>query len=162
MDFRIVDTTTGRILETHTVREELESSGFGVSLGFDNVALGSSQFYQTPLGQAVRRGITKAVQRFAVRANETAWAGREVEFDKREIFINAGRVSGISAGDAFVVERIVKKLTDPTTNEVLMIKKKPLGMVKIKRVMPKISIGEFSPMDVVKPKRGDLVVGVEK
>lgn len=50
MDFRIVDTTTGRILETHTVREELESSGFGISLGFDNVELGTSQFYKTPLG----------------------------------------------------------------------------------------------------------------
>lgn len=57
---------------------------------------------------------------------------------------------------------LLKKLTDPSTNEVLMIKKKPLGMVRIKRVMKKISIGEFSPMDVVKPKRGDLVVGVEK
>jgi curli biogenesis system outer membrane secretion channel CsgG len=80
MDFRIVDTTTGQVLQTYTVREALESTGYGVSIGFEDVGLGTRRFYKTPLGQAVRRAITKAVQQIATKANDVAWAGRGVFF----------------------------------------------------------------------------------
>ncbi|MCW9003178.1 MAG: hypothetical protein OQJ87_10720, partial [Rhodospirillales bacterium] len=146
MDFRVVDTTSGRVLETHRVSEPIESSGFDLSLGYQGVSLGTNQFYNTPLGGAARKAITRAVQAIAANAQATAWTGQVVDFDNGEVYINAGSSSGIKEGDTFMVERIVKKLTDPATSEVLMIRKKPLGLVEVQSVTPKIAFGAFQPL----------------
>lgn len=61
-----------------------------------------------------------------------------------------------------MVERVVKRLTDPTTNEVLMVRKKSIGIVEVKTVAAKIAFGPFQPLDVGKPKRGDNVVILKK
>lgn len=162
MDFRIVDTTSGQVLESFTEKESIESSGFDLSLGYQGMSLGGNQFNKTPLGQAARKVITKAVQRVATNAAKTAWTGAVVDFDAGEIFINAGSETGMKKGDTFMVERVVKRLTDPSTGEVLMIRKEPLGMVELKMVAPKIASGPFRPMGTEMPRRGDLVVVLTK
>ncbi len=58
----------------------------------------------------------------------------------------------------FMIERVVKKLTDPTTLEVLSIRKKALGIIEIAGVEKKVSFGPFQPLEVEPPQRGDLVV----
>jgi curli biogenesis system outer membrane secretion channel CsgG len=162
MDFRIVDTTTGRVLQSYRVKEVIDNSSWDVSLGYKGVSMGTNQFMKTPLGQAARVVITRAVRRIATSAGDTAWTGQVVDFDQGEVYINAGKSSGLKVGDAFMIERVVKRLTDPTTNEVLMIRKKPIGMVEIKTVAPKIAFGPFQPLDIGKPQRGDLVVVLKK
>jgi len=157
IDVRLVDTTSGQVLETHTIREEIESSGWDLSGGFKGISLGTNQFYKTPLGQAARSVITKAVQRIAVQAENTAWSGQVVDFDGKEVYINAGARSGLHVGDKFMVERVVKRLTDPTTNEVLSIRKKELGVLQITGVEKKISYGQFAPLGMEPPQRGDYV-----
>ena len=162
MDFRVVDTTTGRVLETHRVREMIESNGFDVSVGYRGISLGSNQFYNTPLGQATRRAITRAVQLLARDADKAGWTGQVVDFERNEIYINAGSATGVKSGDTFMVERVVKRLTDPATNEVLLLKKKRLGIVEVGEVGEKIAIGTFKPLDTDAPARGDLVVALAK
>lgn len=162
MDFRIVDTTTGQVLQSYTIKESIDNSSWDVSLGYKGVSMGTNQFMKTPLGQAARTVITKAVQRIAHRAKDTVWTGQVVEFDRGEVYINAGMASGLKSGDAFMIERVVKRLTDPTTNEVLMLRKKQIGIVEVKTVTPKIAFGPFQPLDVGNPQRGDLVVVLKK
>lgn len=162
MDFRIVDTTTGQVLQSYKIKEQIDNSSWDVSLGYQGVSMGSNKFMKTPLGQAARSVITKAVHRIADQAKNTAWTGQVVEYDNGEVYINAGKTSGLKVGDAFMVERIVKRLTDPTTNEVLMVRKKEIGIVEVKTVAPKIAFGPFQPLDVGKPKRGDNVVVLKK
>jgi curli biogenesis system outer membrane secretion channel CsgG len=162
MDIRIVDTTSGRVVQTHRVSAPVESSGFDVSLGYRGISLGGNQFNKTPLGKAVRNAITGAVQLMAIHARNASWTGQVVDFDNGEIFINAGASSGLRKDDLFMVERVVKRLTDPTTGEVLMLRKKELGVVQITMVADKIASGKFKPFDADAPKRGDAVVIIKK
>jgi len=162
MDVRVVDATTGRVLEVQRVEEPIESSGFDLSVGYSGLSMGGNKFWKTPLGEASRRALTRAVQNIARQADGKPWAGQVVDFDGGVLFINAGGRSGIKTGDSFMVERIVKKLTDPATGEVLSLRKAPLGLVKVDTVEPKISMGKFTAIDVNPPKRGDLVLTVRK
>ncbi len=162
MDVRVVDATTGRVLEVQRVEEPIESSGIDLSVGYSGLSMGGNKFWKTPLGEASRRALTRAVQNIARQADGKPWAGQVVDYDGGVLFINAGGRSGIKAGDSFMVERIVKKLTDPATGEVLSLRKAPLGLVKVDTVEPKISMGKFTAIDVNPPKRGDLVLTVRK
>lgn len=157
IDIRLVDSTSGQILETHRLKDEVSSSGWDLSFGYEGISLGTNQFYKTPLGQAVRNVITKAVRRIAVQAQKTGWTGLVVEFDGKDVYINAGTRSGLNVGDKFMIERVEKRLTDPTTQEVLSIRKKALGIVEVTGVEKKVSYGPFQPLEVTAPQRGDLV-----
>lgn len=61
IDIRIVDANTGRVVNATSVEGKPREVGgeFGVSLA--NVAFGSSAYYKTPIGQAVRDCINTAV-----------------------------------------------------------------------------------------------------
>lgn len=162
MDIRVVDATTGRVVDVQRVEEPIESSGIDVSVGYEGLSLGGNKFWKTPLGQASRRALTRAVQNFAREADGKPWAGQVVDFDTGVVFINAGENSGIKTGDSFMVERIVKKLTDPATGEILSLRKTALGLVKVDMVEAKLSSGRFTALDVQPPKRGDLVMTVKQ
>jgi curli biogenesis system outer membrane secretion channel CsgG len=162
MDIRIVDTTSGRVVQTHRVSAPIESSGFDLSFGYRGISLGGNQFKKTPLGLAVRNAITGAVQLMAIHAQKAVWSGQVVDVDGSEIFINAGASSGLKKDDLFMVERVVKRLTDPTTGEVLMIRKRELGVVQLTMVTEKIASGTFRPLDRLAPRRGDSIVIIKR
>jgi len=162
MDVRVVDTTTGEVLESHTVSEAIESSAFNLSAGYSGISLGGDQFEKTPLGEATRGAIKKAVAAIISTSRKTPWTGRVVDFDGGEIYVNAGKRSGIKKGDMFMVERVVKTFTDPVTGQVLGTRKKELGLVKITGVQEKLAYGPFNALEDPLPRRGDLVVIIRK
>ncbi len=158
MDIRLVNATTSQVEEVYRVSEPIDNSSWDLSLGYKGVSMGTNQFLKTPLGEATRKAITRAVQMIAAKSNSVAWTGRVVDFDEGQVYINAGSNSGIRANDKFMVERVIKKLTDPQTGEVLMIRKKELGLVTVTDVTAKLSFGGFVPLDIDTPQRGDLIV----
>ncbi|WP_020593983.1 CsgG/HfaB family protein [Kiloniella laminariae] len=158
MDIRLVNATTSQVEEVYRVSEPIDNSSWDLSLGYEGVSLGTNQFYKTPLGEATRKAITHAVQLIAAKTNTVAWTGQVVDFDEGQVYINAGSSSGIQANDKFMVERVVKRLTDPQTGEVLMIRKKELGLVTVSDVLEKVSFGGFIPLDIDAPQRGDVIV----
>lgn len=160
MDIRLVNTTTSQVEEVYKVSEQIDNSSWDVSLGYQGMSLGTNQFLKTPLGEAARKCITTAVQQIAAKTNNMPWTGQVVDFEAGEVYINAGSQSGLKQNDKFMVERILKKLTDPATGEVLLLKKKELGLVTISTVTEKLSIGGYTALDVDPPQRGDLVVTV--
>ncbi len=151
IDVRLVDTTTGQVIETHTINQPISSSGFDVSLGYRGINMGTNQFDKTPLGVASRAVISRAVRRITSDVRGTPWTGRVVEFDGDYLYINAGSRAGIKSGDKFMIERVVKRLTDPTTSEVLSIRKKPLGVLQVTGVENKISMAPSSPWKWSRP-----------
>jgi hypothetical protein len=156
MDIRVVDTTTGVVLETHRVRESISSEGWDVSAGYKGVSFGTNQFDKTPLGQASRAAIVRAVEFIAVRAEKTPWTGQVVEYDGKRLYINAGERSGMKAGDQLMIERAGKVMTDPTTGEVLSVRKEEIGVLRLTKVEEKISSGSFTPLSSKPPQRGDF------
>ncbi|MFN0044426.1 MAG: CsgG/HfaB family protein [Alphaproteobacteria bacterium] len=162
MDFRVVDTTSGRVVETHKVSQPIENSGIDLSVGYRGMNIGGNQFANTPLGMAARKAITEAVSLVARDAAKMDWTGQVVDFDAGEIVINAGATSGLKKGDIFVVERVTKRLTDPSTGEILSVRKKSLGIVEVDQIEPKVASGKFQPLEPDKPERGDYVTVMKK
>ncbi len=129
-----------------------------LNLNYQGLSFGSNAFWQTPLGEATRHAIQYAVHDFAVAAAEVPWRGHVVEFDGEKVFINAGRNTGLQAGDEFLVKRTVKKFTDPETGVLLGAQRVALGTVEVTAVLDKLAYGRFEPYGQVSPRRGDLVV----
>jgi curli biogenesis system outer membrane secretion channel CsgG len=162
MDVRVVDTTTGEVVESHVVAKEIESSAFNLSAGYSGMSFGGDTFNKTPLGEATRSAVKDAVDAITRTAAAHPWLGLVVEIDGNEIYINAGRNAGVSAGDMFMIERITKTFTDPSTGQVLGARRRELGVLKISEVEEKLSIGVYSPISATAPKRGDRVVTITK
>lgn len=157
-NYRIVDASTSQILETHSITESIESTSFNISGGYKGISLGTNQFYQTPLGEASRRGITRMVELMAARARNTPWQARVVDAEGGDIYISAGANSGLKRGDRFSIERVVKTFTDPSTGQVIGVRQKQLGTVTLTGVEPLLSYGKFAGASAEPPQRGDLVL----
>jgi curli biogenesis system outer membrane secretion channel CsgG len=158
LDIQVIDSTTGQVLSSFPIRETVSSKSVGIDVSKHGVSTGYSQFFATSIGQAARRAITKAVERFADDAARQAWTGRVVAFEGGEVVINAGVNSGIQVGDSFVVERASQLFTDPSTGRVLGQRKVRLGRVVVSAVDSEIAFGSFQPINTAAPMRGDLIV----
>ncbi len=154
MDVRLEDTTTGRTTALRPVEENIDASG---GVDYAAMRLGSARFLKTPLGEAHRRAVTRAVQRIAIEANRWPWSGQVVRFEKGVVHINAGTEIGVKSGDAFTVERVVRRVTDPQTGALRSLRKKPIGIFRTDSVDGTSASGRFSPTDFDMPRQGDLV-----
>jgi len=158
MSIQIVSAHTGQILADYSVREEISSKSVGIDVTKAGINTGYSQFMTTSIGQAARRAITAAVQRFADEVASRPWSGQVVAFDQGEVIINAGSASGIRTGDTFGVERNAQVFTDPGTGRVLGYRTLDMGNVVIDYVDNELAFGTFQPAMNIAPSRGDLVV----
>lgn len=154
IDVQLEDTTTGKTMKLRPVEENIDASGV---VDYAAMRLGSARFLKTPLGEANRRAATRAVQRVAIEVNRRPWSGQVVRFEKGVVHINAGTDIGVKAGDAFTVERVVRRITDPKTGALRALRKKPLGIFRTDTVDGETASGRFSPTDFEMPRQGDLV-----
>lgn len=154
IDVQLEDTTTGKTTTLRPVEENIDASG---GVDYAAMRLGSARFLKTPLGEANRRAVTRAVQRIAIEANRRPWSGQVVRFERGVVHINAGTDIGVKAGDAFAVERVVRRITDPQTGALRALRKKPLGIFRTDTVDGETASGRFSPTDFNMPRQGDLV-----
>lgn len=157
IDVRVVNTSTGEVVNAFHVSETVKARAFAVSLEQDNISLGHSQLANTALGQAARAAINAVAQEFALTAAGEPWRGAVVDYDQYGIAINAGLESGVKVGDAFQVRRIAKVLTDPTTGRVLGRRAYDVGEIKIIQVESELAFGEYFPQTNIAPQRGDVV-----
>ena len=158
LDMQIIDTTTSQVLASYKVLEKVSAKAVGVDVARLGVDTGFTKFFETPIGQAARKAITVAVERFALEAASRPWSGQVVAFDSGEVVINAGETSGIRVGDTFGLERASAAFTDPATGRVLGRRKARLGRLVITAVEEELAFAEYQPIADTLPKRGDLVV----
>jgi hypothetical protein len=67
----------------------------------------------------------------------------------------------VKTGDRFNVERILQRLTDPATGEVLSVRRARLGTLEVTSVEDKVSFAAFTTADGNQPIRGDLVTATK-
>ena len=110
MDIRLIDTTTGQVIQSHRSEAKISASGISADVMVKQVSFGGEQFQKTVLGQASREAIDQAVA-FIIRAMEPVqWTGNVVQVDGDQVYINAGSNAGIRVGDVFVVSKVVREL----------------------------------------------------
>jgi curli biogenesis system outer membrane secretion channel CsgG len=155
MDVRLIDTTTGQVLQSQRVEATTEQRGVSADINVNMVSFGGDEFDKTVLGQATRQAIDQAVA-FIIRSMEPVpWTGRVVEVAGDQVYINAGSGAGLKPGDVFTVTAVVKELTDPDSGAVLTTVEDTRGEIEVVNVQEKFSIARMrAPFEA---KRGDLV-----
>jgi curli biogenesis system outer membrane secretion channel CsgG len=158
IDFRVVDTRTTNIVSGFKVDEKISSSGLGFTGGYSGVSLSGNKFWSTPLGEATRKAVSQAVDKIVEAIASGKWQGAVVEVDGGIVYVNGGAAIGLKNGDRLQIQRVGKRMTDPTTGAVLSEEMNSLGMVQLNSIQEKIASGQFMPMGGGAPARGDLVV----
>jgi curli biogenesis system outer membrane secretion channel CsgG len=140
LDVRMYEVATGRIMDS--VKAEGRASSSAVSVGIDREgwSMASAGFSQTPLGQASRQAIERAVQAIIERTAVIPWEGRVAAIDPEggpasTIYINAGTAAGLKVGDRFEVLEPGRDIVDPETRVVIgRAKDRMVGTCEIETV----------------------------
>lgn len=129
---RLVNTTTGEILAAVTGKGESSRSGTsligagagGGSGGGAGLDMGSSNFAQTILGEAVQSAVVDtATQLDTAAANlptvKVSVSGLVADVNGNTLIINVGSKTGLKVGDTLDISRQVRTVKDPATGKVL-------------------------------------------
>jgi curli biogenesis system outer membrane secretion channel CsgG len=168
---RMVDVNTGEILASVTghgesERKGLTSSGSGFSGwkgGGGQLDMGSSNFSQSILGQAVKQSVEDTAKNLDQHAaslpvNHAPVApinGLVADASGGDIIINVGSGAGVHVGDQLAVTRVVRTVKDPASGKVLRTIDSAVGMLTITSVDAGSAVGKFAGAG--NPKIGDAV-----
>jgi len=155
MDVRIVDATTGEVIDSVSAEGRAKRSGAAGVVGIGDIAVGALKEDKTPIGAATRVALAKAVNFVVERMEKLPWRGRVVEIMDGQIYLNAGSNMNVKVGDTFEVFRVGKKLVDPETGSVLGIVENRIGRLSVEQVTEKFSIART--VEGEGPQRGDTV-----
>lgn len=162
LDIRIYDATTGLILESIKAEGRASSSSTSVSVDRPELQMSASGFSQTPLGQATRQAITKAVIGICNRMDKIPWEGRVAELDADGsgtiigLYLNAGSETGIKVGDEMEILNAGRAIIDPDTKTVIgRTKDTRIGRCKVETVTKSLSIAALT--EGTTAKIGDIV-----
>lgn len=155
IDLRIYDTTTGHILSSKACRGVAEASGADIGYFGGDFAFSTGGEARTPMDFAVRAAIQQAVDFITIELNNVPWAGRIANVKDNIVYINAGRESGLQAGDRFDVFKEGDPIIDPDTGISLGCETTQLGEIEVVSVEEKFS--KATPLSGVGFEKGNLV-----
>jgi curli biogenesis system outer membrane secretion channel CsgG len=170
MNYRIVDSESGEIIQTGEARGESKrsSKAGGLALLAGGVRIGgaadvvSSNFAETIIGEAVMDCVDKLAaqvnqQSAGIGAKSIAIEASVATVSGGTVYINAGTNAGVQVGDRFEVSRLGKQIKDPATGEVLDQESTPIGAIVISQVREKVALGTFNGSGGHQPQAGDRV-----
>jgi curli biogenesis system outer membrane secretion channel CsgG len=160
IDTRVYDSKTSEVVASTTTRGSATSSGGDVKLSNAKLDASAAGFVTTPLGQASREALDAAVQFIVDKLAGVKWEARVIRADGNDIYMNAGKDSGVEDGQTFGLYRAGEALVDPASGVELGTPDKKIGLVRVKTVTPKYAIAELVSGE--KPKRNDIVRPQEK
>jgi curli biogenesis system outer membrane secretion channel CsgG len=155
VDIRLVDAATGQILKSFNADGQAKALGVGFAGNVQGITFGSDAFFKTPLGQATREAMAKAVHFINSEMEQVLWSGRVVQVQDGKVYVNAGTNTNLKPGATLAAYAKGADLIDPSTGLNLGSKDTLLGTVTITEVEERFSIGTFIGNGEL--KRGDLV-----
>ncbi len=155
VDVRLVEVNTGQILKSFSAVGKAQDAGWALSGTRGVTTIGSDAFNKTPLGQATREAIARAVAFISSEMETMPWTGRVVAAKGDEILLNAGQNANLRPGAKFVVYSKGEDLRDPATGAVLGSRDTLVGTVVVRDVQELFSVGVLEGRGSV--KRGDVV-----
>lgn len=156
VDIRLVDASTGQILKSFNAAGKAQNSGLALAaMVRGKTQLGTDAFQKTPLGQATREAIAKAVNFISTEMDSVEWTGRVVTIRGQDVYINAGTNMNLKPGLALAAFIKGEDLRDPGTGLSLGSRDSLAGVVTITQVEDKFSVGTFKGSGAL--KRGDIL-----
>lgn len=152
---RLIDTTTGQVLDSKRVEGKAESGGFEFGVDIGGIGFDTDSFQKTPMGKATQMAIDEAVEFISSKLKDVPFKGRIIQVKNDNIYLSAGSRNGSSVGDTFTVYSVGEELIDPDTGEILGSEEEKLGTVKVFEVKEKYSKAKTG--DGTGIKRGDTI-----
>jgi len=158
---RMVDVNTGEILASATGIGSSERSGAdllgggggGSGGGGGHVDMGSSNFADTIIGEAVHKSVDdlgakliadNATLPATVAPPRAPVAGLVADVSGDQLILNVGSAQGVQVGDILAVTHAGRQIKDPATGKVLRSIDTDLGTVKITSVDASSAVGTFT------------------
>jgi len=129
---RIIDTNTGEILASKTGKGESQRSGMmlggmgagGGGFGAGGISMGSSDFRETILGEAVHAAVDDLAKQLIEENGrlpnvEYVIRGMIADVEGSSLILNVGSGAGLKAGDTLKILRVKRTVKDPATGKVL-------------------------------------------
>jgi curli biogenesis system outer membrane secretion channel CsgG len=155
IDVSVIDSTTGEIVSSTTIRKEFKSTAIAASVTGKGWSVGGSKFQNTVLGEAAREAIAAAVQQIAGSLSGQAWTAQVAQVKGNVLYVNAGQDSGLKAGDTLTITRITDRVIDPVTGAVLGVEEAELGTATIASVKDQYAKATFNAR--YQPHTGDTL-----
>jgi curli biogenesis system outer membrane secretion channel CsgG len=164
---RLVSVETGEILAVASGKGESQRSGANLLGGGGSwnggggaVDMGSSNFGQTIIGEAVGQAVTRVASGLENSASKLptsvmAVSALVADVSGISIVINEGTKAGIHSGDHLLVKRPVRQIKDPATGKILRSIEDKVGEITITEADDISATGTFSGPG--SPKLGDIV-----
>lgn len=155
MDLSIIDASSGEVRAAHRVEADSTSGGWTLGLDHERGSIGGDTFAKSPLGIASRNALGQAIVQLAGDLQGVPWRSQIIDAVGELLFVNAGRATGIEAGDTFTVATVVHTLVDPSTGLLLDTVEREVGTLKIVAVEEKYAVAEA--VGKLDARRGDFV-----
>tara|TARA_R110001599_G_scaffold353737_1_gene595987 strand:- start:9576 stop:10526 length:951 start_codon:yes stop_codon:yes gene_type:complete len=139
MIIRIVDSTTGEVIDSVSVEGEATGSNFGGDACIGDVCTGGSTSSSQTIAQASEGVVNDAVREILKRTADIPFKGKLIRTDGNTLYANVGGRNGARPGDAFSVYSPGVELIDPDTGESLGNDMSKLGSIKLVDVKEKFS-----------------------
>jgi curli biogenesis system outer membrane secretion channel CsgG len=139
-EIRLVDSTTGQVLDSHRSIGESKKGGLAIGVRTGDVTFGGGGFKKTALGEAVNKAIRDMVDYIMAKMEEVPWQGRIVMVKEGKVYVNAGSRGNIKTGDTFDVYKPGEELIDPETGLSLGSEETKVGKIRVSSVKDKFSI----------------------
>lgn len=155
MVIRLMDTTTGEILDTKRVEGRGTRAFFSKGADLEAIPIDGEEFQKTPIGKALGTAIENAV-RFIRRKTETLpFRGRVLTVREGLVYTDSGKPTGAKAGWTFQVLRYPAAILDPETG--LRLSRKPIavGEVTLDSVKDQFATGKSDQAGRI--ARGDII-----
>lgn len=169
---RMIDVNTGEILASATGTGQSHRSGTnllgggggGWNSGSGQLDMGSSNFGNTIIGEAVKQAVSQLATGLEGDASKLGTVsapaavpvnGLIADASTSDIIINVGSSAGVHVGDKLEVTRVTRVIKDPATGKPLRNIEETLGQLTITSVDANSAVGHFSGSGTIKV--GDTV-----
>ncbi len=155
IDFRVIDTTTGRVVATHTSRAKISRRSIAFSGTGSDLNFSADAFQRSSLGEATRDAIHDAVAYVEYALADVPWSAHVAQVRGNQVYLTAGANANLSPGTSLIVYQVAERIVDPTTGEVLGTEEVEVGTLLLEHVESRYARGTFIGSTV--PRTGDLV-----
>jgi curli biogenesis system outer membrane secretion channel CsgG len=165
---RLIDVNTGEILASVSGRGESKRSGTNLlggggdwaGSGGGSLDMGSSNFSQTILGEAVGSAVTQLSGQLEQNADRLPKQtininGLVADATGDTLIVNVGTKAGLKVGDKLAVTRVGRVIKDPATGKTLRAVEEPVGELTLTSADEQSAEGHFAGTG--KPNVGDTV-----
>jgi curli biogenesis system outer membrane secretion channel CsgG len=165
---RVINTSTAEIMAAVTGKGEssrgstslLGAGGGWSGGGGGGLDMGSSNFANTILGEAVRGAVDSTAEQLNAASSKVETVKRSIngvvaDVTGRTIIVTVGKKVGLSVGDKLEVSRQVRVVKDPTTGKVIKAVTDKIGIATVTEVDDDSATATFSGAGAAKV--GDVV-----